>query len=176
MVAMSMSRRLFLAVTGAGALGASLRGEQRMWSLVPEAAGKTLKDPDGRVVFTYLTSKPAGVPLEGNSVCCIHPFNTPSGVAATDIAPADHRDHRGIFFAWHDMSFTKNGQTVKGDFWGWGAHAPTEGRVIRNRDVRLVRADANTADVEVVNDWMIGADRVMQATETIRAGQFQDNR
>jgi len=116
------------------------------------------------------------VPLAGNSVCCIHPFNTPGGECATDIAPPDHRDHRGIFFAWHDMSFTRNGQTVKGDFWGWGAHAPIESRVIKNRDVRLIRADENTADIEVVNDWMIAEDRVMQATETIHAGQFQNNR
>jgi hypothetical protein len=173
---MSMSRRLFLAVTGAGALGASLRGEQRMWSLVPEAAGKTLKDPDGRVVFTYLTSKPAGVPLEGNSVCCIHPFNTPSGVAATDIAPADHRDHRGIFLAWHDMSFTRKGETLRADFWGWGKFAPTEGRAIVNREVRLVRSDASSADVAVANDWMIDKERVLEEAATIRASMDQGAR
>jgi Methane oxygenase PmoA len=124
---MSMSRRIFFALTGAGALAASLRAQQGAWTLVPEAAGMTLKDPNGRVVFTYLTSKPAGIPLEGNSVCCIHPFNTPSGIAATDIAPPDHRDHRGIFLAWHDMSFTRNGATLRADFWGWGKFAPTAG-------------------------------------------------
>jgi len=173
---MSMSRRLFLAVTGAGALGASLRGEQRMWSLVPEAAGKTLKDPDGRIVFTYLTSKPAGVPLEGNSVCCIHPFSTPSGIAATDIAPPDHRDHRGIFLAWHDMSFARKGETLRADFWGWGKFAPTEGRAIVNREVRLARSDASSADVSVANDWMIDQERVLQEATTIRASMDQGAR
>jgi hypothetical protein len=173
---MAMTRRGFLAGSGAAALTASLRGQASVYTLETIAAGKTLKDAGGNVVLSYLTSKPEGVPLAGNSVCCIHPFNTPGGEAATDIAPPDHRDHRGIFFAWHDMSFTRNGQTVKADFWGWGQFAPTDGRVIRNRSVRLVRADGNTADIEVVNDWMIGAERFMEATETIHAGQFRDGR
>jgi hypothetical protein len=98
-------------------------------------------------VLGYLTSKPAGVPLEGNSACCIHPFNTAGGECATDIAPPDHRDHRGIFFAWHDMSFTRGSETLRGDFWGWGQFAPIENRVIVNRDVRLARTDASSAEV-----------------------------
>ena len=173
-----IDRRSFLALSGAALIGSRVTGQApaRAYALETIPAGKTLKDPDGKVVLSYLTSKPDGIPLAGNSVCCIHPFNTPAGEAATDIAPADHRDHRGIFFAWHDMSFTKNGQTVKGDFWGWGAHAPTDGRVIKNRDVTLVRADANGADLEVVNDWMIGADRVLVATEAIHASQFAGGR
>jgi hypothetical protein len=177
---MAMTRRDFLAGSGAAVMTASLRAQARPYTLETIAAGKTLRDPRGNVVLSYLTSKPEGVPLAGNSVCCIHPFNTPGGERATDIAPVDHRDHRGIFFAWHDMSFRRRnaagaqGDDLKADFWGWGAHAPVEGRVIKNRDVRLVRADENTADIEVVNDWMIGADRMMQATETIHAGQLQD--
>lgn len=173
---MSISRRIFLALTGAGALAASLRAEEGAWTLVPEAAGRTLQDPNGRVVFTYLISKPAGIPLEGNSVCCIHPFNTPSGIAATDIAPPDHRDHRGIFLAWHDMSFTREGATLRADFWGWGKFAPTEGRMIVNRDVRLARSDASSADVAVTNDWMIEKERVLQEATTIRAATDQGAR
>jgi hypothetical protein len=119
------------------------------------------------VVLGYLTSKPAGVPLEGNSACCIHPFNTPDGQCATDIAPADHRDHRGIFFAWHDMTFTRKGETLRGDFWGWGQFAPIEGRVIVNRDLRLARSDATSAEIAVRNDWMIGSRGVMEEATTI---------
>lgn len=163
-----MNRRTFLELSGAALVGSSVRGQARAYTLEDIPAGKTLKDAEGNAVLSYLTTKPEGVPLAGNSVCCIHPFNTPGGEAATDIAPADHRDHRGIFFAWHDMSFTKSGQTVKGDFWGWGQFAPTADRVIKNQSVRLVRADDRSAEVEVVNDWMIGSERVMQATETIR--------
>lgn len=164
---MAIDRRSFLSLSGAALIGSAVRAQSRPYSLVNIQAGKTLKDFDGNVVLSYLTTKPEGVPLAGNSVCCIHPFNTPGGEPATDIAPADHRDHRGIFFAWHDMSFAKNGQTVKGDFWGWGRFAPTDGRVIKNREVKLLRADGPAPEIQVVNDWMIGEDRVMQATETI---------
>src|SRR5258708_2583933 len=128
---MSISRRHFLAASAAAAIGPALRGQARAYTLDPIAAGKTLQDPAGRVVLSYLTSKPEGIPLAGNSVCCVHPFNTIGGEASTDIAPADHRDHRGLFFAWHDMMFARNGQVQKGDFWGWGQFAPTQDRVIR---------------------------------------------
>jgi Family of unknown function (DUF6807) len=164
---MPLTRRLFLALTGAAAFGPSLRGQSRNWTLEPGAAGKTLKDPNGRVVLGYLTARPAGVPLEGNSACCIHPFNTVGGECATDIAPADHRDHRGIFFAWHDTSFTRGGETLKGDFWGWGRFAPIENRVIVNRDLRLSRSDASSAEVAVQNDWMIDKQAVMKESTTI---------
>jgi hypothetical protein len=170
-----LSRRTFLALSGAVAVGASLGASQqsRAYTLEDIAAGKTLKDAQGRVVLSYLTSKPEGVPLAGNSVCCIHPFNTIGGVAATDIAPADHRDHRGIFFAWHDMTFTKNGQSVKGDFWGWGRFAPIDNRVIRNTNVNLIETSASAGTVRVTNDWTIGPDVVMKEASTIRAAEEQ---
>jgi hypothetical protein len=180
---MPITRRDFLAASGAAAAAAALkpsraiaagrdpgRGQTAVYTLDADGAGRTLKDPQGRVVLSYLTSKPEGVPLAGNSVCCIHPFNTPSGERATDIAPPDHRDHRGIFFAWHDMTFTKAGQSVKADFWGWGQFAPTADRVIKNREVRLVNADERSGTVEVTNDWLIGADRMLVETNTFTAG------
>ena len=170
---MSISRRSFLIASGAAAV-APLR--QRAHTLEPDAAGHTLKDPQGRVVFGYLTSKPKDVPLAGNSACCIHPLNTLGGERATDIAPPDHRDHRGIFFAWHDMSFVRGGETLKGDFWGWGRFAPTDGRVIVNRDVRLARADGASAEVAVQNDWMIEKEVVLGEAATIRAGEDQGAR
>ena len=162
---MSVTRRTFLE-TGIATLAAPRFGVQaRGYALEPSEAGHTLKAADGKVVLSYLTRKPAGVPLAGNSACCIHPFNTPGGHAATDIAPPDHRDHRGIFFAWHDVSFSRGGETLRGDFWGWGQFAPVEGRVIVNRDVRLARTDAASAQVIVRNDWMIG-DRAVMHEET----------
>src|SRR5580658_6872487 len=102
---MSISRRNLVGAAGLATLGASLRAKSKSWTLDPDAAGKTLKTPDGQTAFTYLTRKPDGVPLAGNSVCCFHPLNTPSGVRVTDIAPPDHRDHRGAFFAWGNMDF-----------------------------------------------------------------------
>ena len=157
---MAINRRTFLSMSTAAALGGSLRGQSRAYTLEADAFGKTLKDPNGRVVIGYLTSKPAG--LEGNSACCIHPFNTLGGERATDIAPPDHRNHRGMFFAWHDMTFSRKDETLRGDFWGWGQFAPIEGRVIANRDVRLTRADAASAEIAVRNDWLIADKPVMQ--------------
>ena len=166
---MSISRRGFLSMSTAAALGGSLRGQSRAYTLEADAFGKTLKDPNGRVVLGYLTSKPTG--LEGNSACCIHPFNTLGGERATDIAPPDHRNHRGMFFAWHDMTFSRKDETLRGDFWGWGEFAPIEGRVIANRDVRLTRADAASAEIAVRNDWLIADKPVMQEETTILAAE-----
>jgi hypothetical protein len=173
---MSITRRAFFAIAGAAALGAAPRRQNRVYTFEREAAGKTLKDSNGRVVLTYLTSKPAGVPLESNSACCIHPLNTLGGERATDIAPDDHRTHRGIFFAWHDMSFKRGEKELRGDFWGWGRFAPIEGRVIVNRDLRLVRADARSAEIAVSNDWMIANDAVLRETTSIHATEEQGAR
>src|SRR5438128_12634265 len=146
---MSISRRVFLGITSAAALETSLRSQSRAYTLEPDPAGKTVKDPSGRSVLGYLTTKPANVPLEGNSACCIHPFNTPGGECATDIAPPDHRDHRGIFFAWHDMTFKRNGETLRGDFWGWGRFAPTDALATVNRELDLARPGGTCAEVVV---------------------------
>jgi Family of unknown function (DUF6807) len=171
---MPITRRAFLAVSGAAALGARLQGQQRVYTLEPDAHGHTLKDPSGRVVLGYLTSKPEG--LAGNSACCIHPFNTLAGERATDIAPADHPNHRGIFFAWHDMQFTRGNETVRGDFWGWGQFAPIEGRTITNRGVKLASADARSAQIAVENDWTIASQPVLRESTTIRALEDQGAR
>ena len=171
---MPITRRTFLAATGALAAGSPLHGQRRAYTLEPSAHGHTLKDAAGRVVLGYLTSKPEG--LTGNSACCVHPFNTPGGECATDIAPADHRNHRGIFFAWHDMQFTRGGRTLRGDFWGWGQFAPADGRTITNRSVRLVGADAVSAEIAVENDWTIDGEPVLREQMTVRAGEAQGAR
>ena len=162
---MSVTRRTFLAVAGAAAAAMPLQTQARSHTLEPGPNGKILKDPAGRSVLAYLTSKPEG--LAGNSACCIHPLNTLAGERVTDLAPPDHKDHRGLFFAWHNVEFRKGPETLKGDFWGWGRYAPVDERVIVNKDVRLVRADARTAELSVANDWMIGQQAVMHETTTI---------
>ena len=75
-----------------------------------------LQDDD--IVLKYLqynVKKPADSKLSVESACYFHPFSTPSGAVITDVAPADHKHHRGIFLAWYDMKGKKDG-----DFWGWG--------------------------------------------------------
>jgi hypothetical protein len=145
------------------------------YTLVPDDYGMTLKSPAGRVVFTYMTRKPEKSNLAANSTCCFHPLNTPSGERLTDLAPGDHHHHRGVFLAWHSMEFrepadfskfgplgpTRGFNINRGDFWGWGQFAPTAGRVITNRSLKLADADGQRATVEIRNDWLINDKTMM---------------
>jgi hypothetical protein len=164
-----LTRRNFLQSAAASGLALGVEMQRRSFELEPAPSGKTLKAPDGRVALSYLTTKPEGSNLRANSACCFHPVNTPSGERLTDLAPGDHVHHRGIFLAWHSIDFrrkadfTKMGPTgpthgfdiSRADFWGWGEFAPTDGRVIRNRDVRLVNSTETSAELVIQNDWTI---------------------
>ncbi len=151
------------------ALAAPLAVLAASYTLEPSQYGMTLKTPDGRVVFEYMTKKPEKSTLTSPSTACFHPVNTPSGETITSFAPDDHPHHRGIFFGWHDSEFyepparpnpsptaaLKAATVRRADFWGWGVYAPREGRVIVTKDVKLVKADANRAELEIRNDLMI---------------------
>ena len=159
-----------------------------VYTLQPVTDGMQMRTRDGRVVFEYLTRKPAGASLTGPSAACFHPFNTPSGEPVTALGPDDHPHHRGVYLAWHDSEFrapiTSRGQTsplfgwniTKADFWGWGVYAPRDDRVIRTTDVRLVSADANRAQIDIRNDWNVGRrkmlDEVTSAIVSERNGVF----
>ena len=152
------------------------------------ANGKQLKTPDGRVVFDYLTKKPEGVPLTGDSAACFHPVNTPSGERVSALAPDDHPHHRGMYIAWHDSEFRQpivrkaptsplwGWNVTKADFWGWGVYAPRDGRLIATRELTLKSADAHKAVIEVQNDWSVSkrklADETTTATVTEREGAY----
>lgn len=167
-VAWAVGGALAFAASGelAGAQGAGAKGA---YTLEPDVHGVVLKTPDGRVVFRYMTVKPEKTNLAANSVCCFHPVNTPSGERVTDLAPGDHHHHRGVFLAWHTMEFREEADpralesapapgatgVYRGDFWGWGQYAPTEGVVIKSREVKLLAADADKATVLIQNAWMI---------------------
>jgi len=132
-----------------------LEGGEAAFTLLPDPHGMVLKTPQGQTVFRYMTKKPEVTKLSANSVCCLFPVNTPSGERVVDFAPSDHPHHRGVFLAWHSLKGKE-----KADFWGWGEWAPTEGRVIRNRGLKLLKADAKQATIEARNDWTVG-DEVM---------------
>jgi len=151
------------------------------YTLAPVTDGVELKTPDGRTVFQYLTRKPENTRLLAASACYFHPLNTPSGERVTDVAPGDHRHHRGVFLAWHSMEFrqkadfsafgptgpTRGFNINRGDFWGWGQFAPTQGRMIKSRDVRLAKADAKRAVVEILNDWTIDDKKMMDEATSV---------
>ena len=156
-----------------------------VYTLSAVTDGMQLRTPDGRVVFEYLTRKPAGSPLTSPSVACFHPFNTPSGERVTSLGPDDHPHHRGVYLAWHDSEFrapiTPRGDTgalfgwniTKADFWGWGQYAPREDRVIRTEGVRLIGADAHRAQIEIHNDWNVGRRKMLDEVTT--ASVFERN-
>jgi hypothetical protein len=153
-----LDRREFLMGTTGLAIGRL--PQSRPYGLETTAAGRVLKAGDGRTAFEYLTSKPAGSLLSAESACCFHPLNTPAGERVTDLAPKDHTTHRGVFFAWHAMEF-RTPEPVRADFWGWGRWAPTAGRRITNRDIRLVKAGPSSAELEIENEWSIEGRRVL---------------
>ena len=164
------------------------------YTLTPVTYGMQLKTPDGRVVFEYLTAKPADSGLTSPSAACFHPVNTPSGERISALAPNDHPHHRGMYMAWHDAEFRQaidparatatsplfGWNITRADFWGWGEYAPRDGRVIENRGVTLVSADATRAEIEIHNDWNVGTgprprkmlDETTTATVTERDGVF----
>ena len=157
------------------------------YSLLPDENGMVLRTPNGRMVLRDMTVKPEKSNLLANSVCCFHPLNTPSGRRLTDLAPGDHHHHRGVFLAWHTAEFWEKadfsgqGPTAppygwniyRGDFWGWGQYAPTEGVVIKNRGVQLVASDRDHAEIGVQNAWMIGQRVLMN--EDLRATVREQN-
>jgi hypothetical protein len=100
----------------------------------------------GQEVLGYQLKQPMGTALNVESACYFHPFNTPLGVTVTDVAPSDHRHHRGIFFAWLEMHGASDA-----DFWGWGQYAPTKGRRIINRAIE--EHDGDT--VRIRNAWLV---------------------
>jgi len=89
-----------LAAGSSGPIQARQPPRPEAYTLVPATNGAQLRTPDGRIVFEYLTSKPADAPLTSPSVACLHPVNTPSGERVTALAPDDHRHHRGMYLAW----------------------------------------------------------------------------
>jgi hypothetical protein len=175
-----MRRREFL--IAASTTGATLASPmQAAYKLSDTENGKSLVAPNGRQVFEYLTKKPPLSTFLANSACCFHPVNTPSGERVTDLAPKDHPHHRGVFLAWHTMEFRQDADFSKfgpmrpthgfnlnrGDFWGWGQFAPTTGRVIKNREVKLANGSGRSADVEIRNDWEIDGKKYMDEATTV---------
>ena len=155
------------------------------YTLVPSTYGQQLKTPDGRVVWDYLTRRPESTPLTAPSAAFFHPVNTPTGEPVTAMAPNDHPHHRGIFFGWHDSEFhapvdlsnygphkpIRALNITKADFWAWGAFATRDGRVIQNRDIKLTRADAAHAQVEIHNDWTVNNRKMVDEVNIVNVAE-----
>ncbi len=116
----------------------------------------------GKQVLGYQLRKPAESALAVDSECYFHPLTTPSGAVLTDVAPGDHKHHRGIFLAWFDMHGKKDA-----DFWGWGQFAPMKDRVIVNRGVSEPQKAGQGIWLDIENEWK--ADGQVLLKEDLRA-------
>ncbi len=135
-------------------------------SLVPPAVAAApkpslqIKKTEDAVVVTagekeilrYQTRRHEGSALPVDSVGYFHPLATPTGVMMTDVAPADHKHHRGVFLAWVEMHGKKDA-----DFWGWGQPAPKDGRVIVNVGVSDL-GGGKSARFTAHNQWRADSD------------------
>jgi hypothetical protein len=92
----------------------------------------------------------------GQSACYFHPLTSPKGVVLTEVAPKDHPHHRGIFFGWVEMHGAKDA-----DFWGWGQHAPTKDRRVRNAGIK-----GEGAVARITNEW-VAEDVILVREQTL---------
>jgi hypothetical protein len=116
---------------------------------------------DGKESLRYQLVKPEGSALTASSACYFHPLTTPKGVTVTDVAPADHKHHRGIFLAWVEMHGKKDA-----DFWGWGQYAPVADRVIVNKAVTGLKG-GEAAEFVVSNHWLADGEVLVKEVLTV---------
>ncbi|HZE98924.1 MAG TPA: DUF6807 family protein, partial [Planctomycetota bacterium] len=123
---------------------------------VEKAADAVVVRSGDQEALRYQLVKPEGSPLTASSACYFHPLTTPKGAVVTDVAPSDHRHHRGIFLAWVELHGKKDA-----DFWGWGQYAPVKDRVILNKGVTGLKG-GDAAAFEVANDWVAEGEVLLQ--------------
>jgi hypothetical protein len=100
------------------------------------------------------------------SACYLHPIRTPKGEVVTDLAPADHPHHRGVFVGWVQMAGAK-----AADFWGWGAKAPKEGRRIVNRSVEVEKGGGDGIGIRAQNAWLADEEEIVSERCVVRVSQ-----
>ncbi len=140
--------------------GRLLIAEEPPLKTMKDGAAISIKHGD-KVVAVYQLQPQKNTKLSVESGCYFHPLMTPAGVAVTEVGPADHPHHRGVFLAWVEMHGRKHA-----DFWGWGEHAPKNDRRIVNRDVTQMLAGA-TGGFVATNQWL--ADDEVVIDEQLRA-------
>lgn len=161
-----MNRREMLEAMAAATLAGVARADEREFSGERSEDVIWLRDPDGKQILRYVHEKlPEGEKrpsVEG--ACFAHPILTPSGDLVTDLAPADHPHHRGVFCGWVKVEGLE-----PGDWWGWGALAPKENRLILNREARITDRGEKSVTLRLVNSWRAGEKTVLRERLTLTA-------
>lgn len=122
-----------------------------------------LTNPANQPVLRYVRQAVEGElapSVEG--ACYTHPLYTPAGQIVTEVAPKDHPHHRGIFCAWVAVDGEQNG-----DWWGWGAKAPKEHRLLLSREARLTGVGPASATLRAINSWRADNDTVLGERVTL---------
>lgn len=167
---MKLDRRMMLGATAAamGLGGAVYAQESEKFSGQELEHFVTLRNPAGKPIARYVHGElPPGEKAPSvPGTCFTHPVYTPEGELVTDLAPADHPHHRGVFCAWVEM----DGE-VRGDWWGWGAKAPKENRVIVNRETRVTDESDRSVTLRVINSWRAEETTVLRERLTVVASQ-----
>ena len=140
------------------------------FTVAPTKIGHEVRSPANKPVLQYMTGWPEGTQLTASSTCCLYPVVTPKGTRVIDFAPDDHKHHRGIFLAWHNIQGDPGG-----DFWGWGKFAPTAGRIILNKSAKPTKTSAGEAVLEIANEWLAGEHVLIEEALTVTTKQAKDS-
>lgn len=110
------------------------------------------------------------LPIGGPSVdsaAYLHPLCTPSGLCVTEVAPADHRYHRGVFLAWPKVI----GHAIA-NFWG-GASPSTRGCRIVHRTLDAPNPALGYSRFRATNEWLVEKSVIL--TEEIAVSITQED-
>jgi hypothetical protein len=156
-------------IAGTAALTSGSAQEKRRMLKAEKVGEESVRviTADGQPVLRYMIGKlPAGEAAPSvESSCYFHPIHTPSGEVVTDMAPADHPHHRGVFLGWVQVTGKK-----PADFWGWGAKAPKEARRVVNRGVRMDNGD-HRAGFVAENEWLVEGEAMAAERCAVRVAQ-----
>ncbi len=152
-------RRLLLPVLVALCVIHPRAADQR-WSAAKQAGSLLFSNPHGQPVVAYQFEADPASKLPIRTAGYFRDLTTPNGVPVIEVAPPDHKHHRGIFFAWVEMHGLK-----AADFWGWGQYAPITNREIVNLDVKLGKTTASSVSFTAKNSW--NAEGEVLVTESV---------
>ena len=143
MLAMTKLMALFVFVLPLGAIAA----DAPLIETTRDDAAISIKQGD-QVLAKYQLQPDRNAELAVESACYFHPLKTPAGITVTEVAPPDHPHHRGVF-----LGFVEMRGDVDADFWGWGEHAPKDGRRIVNRAIKKL-PDGSANGFVAINQWV----------------------
>jgi hypothetical protein len=161
------TRRQFLTASlAAPLLAKSLKAaDPARFSVEKSDHSLNITSPANHPITTYHLTPPKNTPIQ--SAAFFHPLHTPLGQVVTDLAPADHPHHRGVFLAFVETHTHFGDMEIAADFWGWGQPAPTKNRRITNHSLADLQTDATHASFKAKNLWQ--ADDKTLLTEDLQA-------